>query len=378
VGDFGDKFRKARESKELSLDDVSNVTKISRRMLQAIEEEQFDKLPGGVFNRGFIRAYAKHLGLNSEDAVNDYLACLRQAQVDSHHVWEAPARRDPHEPLPVQPAAPRTFKPVAQPQPPVEVPELPDLQLPRIEDVRAPKKGYLNRASSGIPWLRVGIGVFVLIAALFLWTRHSRDIKAARPTAIPTSAAASELQPSSTPATTTPAQTTQSMTPAPPPVSVVRATPATVTPPTNESAPTTTKTDAPNRAPAPAPATTPDNDPNSVKIEKKGDVTIRSFGATPATVSEESTKKLTLVVRASENSWISVTSDGQPLTQETLIAPAATSFHATRELIVRVGNAAGVSFLWNGEELPPQGAEAEAKTFIFDAQGMHAVTPPQN
>ena len=79
MGEFGDKFRKTREIKELSLDDVYSVTKINRRMLQAIEEEQFDQLPGGVFNRGFIRAYAKHLGLNPEDAVNDYLACLSQA-----------------------------------------------------------------------------------------------------------------------------------------------------------------------------------------------------------------------------------------------------------------------------------------------------------
>ncbi len=84
VGAFGEKFRKAREAKSLSLDDVSNVTKISSRMLQAIEEEHFDQLPGGVFNKGFIRAYAKHLGLNAEDAVTDYLACLRQAQIDSH------------------------------------------------------------------------------------------------------------------------------------------------------------------------------------------------------------------------------------------------------------------------------------------------------
>src|ERR1700751_4564209 len=87
VGEFGDTFRKAREKKELTLDDVSNVTKISARMLQAIEEENFDQLPGGVFNRGFIRAYAKHLGLDSEEAVNDYLACLRQAQVDSLDGW---------------------------------------------------------------------------------------------------------------------------------------------------------------------------------------------------------------------------------------------------------------------------------------------------
>jgi cytoskeletal protein RodZ len=88
VGEFGDKFRKAREKKELSFDDVSNVTKISSRMLQAIEEEHFDQLPGGVFNKGFIRAYAKHLGLNAEDAVTDYLACLRQAQIDAHEVWQ--------------------------------------------------------------------------------------------------------------------------------------------------------------------------------------------------------------------------------------------------------------------------------------------------
>jgi hypothetical protein len=65
------------------------------------------------------------------------------------------------------------------------------------------------------------------------------------------------------------------------------------------------------------------------------------------------------------------------IAQETLIAPAATSFHAARQLVVRVGNAAGVTFLWNGEELPAQGAEAEVKTFIFDAQGMRALVSDQ-
>ena len=54
MGEFGEKFRKARETKELSFDDVSNVIKISPRMLKAIEEENFDQLPGGVFNKGFI------------------------------------------------------------------------------------------------------------------------------------------------------------------------------------------------------------------------------------------------------------------------------------------------------------------------------------
>src|SRR6202044_4153108 len=74
VGEFGDKFRKAREKKDISLDDVSNVTKIGSRMLRAIEEEHFDQLPGGVFNKGFIRAYARCLGMDEDQAVADYLA----------------------------------------------------------------------------------------------------------------------------------------------------------------------------------------------------------------------------------------------------------------------------------------------------------------
>src|ERR1700752_1228432 len=109
MGHFGAKFRQAREKKELTLDQVSNVTKISSRMLKAIEEEHFDQLPGGVFNKGFIRAYAKHLGLNDEEAVNDYLSCRGGEQVDAHEVWEPQA-------LPTPPVA-ANRRPEAKPAP---------------------------------------------------------------------------------------------------------------------------------------------------------------------------------------------------------------------------------------------------------------------
>jgi len=371
VSEFGDKFRKAREKKELSFDDVSNVTKISPRMLQAIEEEHFDQLPGGVFNRGFIRAYAKHLGMNSEDAVNDYLACLRQAQIDSHLGWDAPRQPDPREPVGAKPPVSRPFKPVAQPQPPVQVEELPELQLPRIQDVRPPKKEYLRRPSLEISWLRIVAAACLLIAAFLLWTRHSRSIKAARAT--PASISAPATQAPVTVAAAAPPQAAPSL-PAAPPIAV----PGPVPQATTQPAQPTPRAEAPKTSPTPAntAAREASTDPDAVKVQKKGDVTIRSFGASAAKPAEQSATRLTLVVRASENSWISITSDGQPVTQETLIAPAATSFHATREFVVRVGNAAGVSFLWNGEEIPPQGAEAEAKTLIFDSQGMHAAAPP--
>jgi cytoskeleton protein RodZ len=377
VGEFGDKFRKAREKKELSLDDVSNVTKISTRMLQAIEEEHFDLLPGGVFNKGFIRAYAKHLGLNSEDAVNDYLACLRQAQIDSHDGWDAAERRSPYAPVVTNATPPPPVKPEVKVQAPINVEELRELQLPRAEHIRSAKKEYLGRSWSGISWIRIAAATCLLLAVFFLWTRHSRNSR---------TAGASSGSPASAPSTTAAAAPVQSTQPSSSSAAQMPTASATPTPTATPSAHPSTESEGSSsenpppakRAPAPGSRAETSEDPNAVKVEKKGDVTIRSFGATATKPADKPAATLKLIVRARGNSWISVTSDGQLITQETLIAPAATSFHATRELVVRVGNAAGVSFLWNGEEIPPQGAEAEAKTFTFDAQGMHAAPAPQS
>jgi len=84
---------------------------------------------------------------------------------------------------------------------------------------------------------------------------------------------------------------------------------------------------------------------------------------------------LRLVIRASENSWVLVSADGQQASQENLIAPAHTSVRARQEVVVRVGNAAGVSFLLNGKEIPPQGGESEVKTLVFDSSGLKTALP---
>lgn len=94
MGAFGEKFREERERRGFTLDDVSNVTKIGSRMLQAIEQERFDVLPGGVFNKGFVRAYAKTLGFNPEEAISEYLTALRQAQLDAQNAaWDPPPQK---------------------------------------------------------------------------------------------------------------------------------------------------------------------------------------------------------------------------------------------------------------------------------------------
>lgn len=372
LGEFGDKFRKARESKELSLDDVSNVTKISARMLQAIEDEHFDQLPGGVFNKGFIRAYAKHLGLNSDDAVSDYLACLRQAQIDAHEVWQ------PERPTPVAApvrtfVAPRPNPPVSKPVPvsqsapkpqaPVQVEELPDLQMPRVEDVNKRRPNYPQLPSTGIPWRLVGVSALVLVLAFSLWTRrshapHAASAKSVSPPADSPAPLMANIQPAAAaphaaaPAATKPAQPSTSTAASPQPLKP--------SPPAQAS------------TSASAPAT----NANIVeeKVVRKGDVTMRSFGQQTTTSETKSADSFSLVIRATETCWISVTSDGQLVTQETLIAPANTTVRASHEIVVRVGNAAGVAFLWNGKELSPQGDEAEAKTFVFDHDGMKALS----
>lgn len=57
----------------ITLDEIAEATKIGTRSLRALEEEKFDQLPGGIFNKGFIRAYARYLGLDEDQAVADYM-----------------------------------------------------------------------------------------------------------------------------------------------------------------------------------------------------------------------------------------------------------------------------------------------------------------
>lgn len=72
--DVGAALRDAREQRRLSVDQLSRTTKISVATLRAIEKNEIDKLPGGIFIRGFLRAYAREVGLDVEDTVKRYLA----------------------------------------------------------------------------------------------------------------------------------------------------------------------------------------------------------------------------------------------------------------------------------------------------------------
>ena len=71
-GTFGERLKRERELREVTLDEVSKATRISARFLQALENEDWPKLPGGVFGRGFVRTIARYLGLGEESLLAEY------------------------------------------------------------------------------------------------------------------------------------------------------------------------------------------------------------------------------------------------------------------------------------------------------------------
>jgi cytoskeletal protein RodZ len=72
--DVGAALREARERRGISLEELARTTKISVATLRALERNQVDHLPGGIFLRGFLREYARQVELDPEDTVRRYLA----------------------------------------------------------------------------------------------------------------------------------------------------------------------------------------------------------------------------------------------------------------------------------------------------------------
>lgn len=156
---FGDKLRREREMRGVSLEEIAESTKIGTRSLRALEDEDFEKLPGGIFNRGFVRAYSRFLGLDEEQTVTDFDSAWKEYQAA-----KAPA---------------------------------PELQIP----VDA------NEEKSGPSWLLIGALLLVIAAAAgWLWVKRQKaeNVSSASATASSTPSqpqgnAPSQAVPSSSP-----------------------------------------------------------------------------------------------------------------------------------------------------------------------------------
>jgi cytoskeleton protein RodZ len=87
MGKFGDTLRQEREFRGITLDAITRVTKISNRHLVALEQEHFEVLPGGVFNKSMVREYARVVGLDQEEWVGRYLSAHQSTKDADEDGW---------------------------------------------------------------------------------------------------------------------------------------------------------------------------------------------------------------------------------------------------------------------------------------------------
>jgi len=281
VPSFGARLKQEREKQGVSLEDISLTTKIGTRMLQALEDEHFEQLPGGIFNKGFVRAYARYLGIDEQAAVADYLDAIGEGAV---------------------------AQPLPNPEPEPEV----------------------GDGVARLPWQWLALALLLIALGFAGVNFYSREKEHPQAPSHP-AAATSSPAPAAAASASAPALSEQPS-----------------APDTNPPQPSNTE-NAPAATPPAAPPTTAQTTPPA--------------GA------------FVVVVKAREDSWISIAADGQRIMQDTLFASAEKNVSAQQQVVIRAGNVGALDFFFNGKKLPSQGDYGEVRTLTFDSNGV--VPPPK-
>jgi len=82
---LGEKLRQAREERGISISEVAEQTRISRLYLESIENNDYKPLPGGIFNKGFVKSYAKFIGYDEQEALSDYAKIATANEIVTEH-----------------------------------------------------------------------------------------------------------------------------------------------------------------------------------------------------------------------------------------------------------------------------------------------------
>jgi cytoskeleton protein RodZ len=317
VGSFGDKLKREREMRAITLEEIAEATKIGTRSLRALEEEHFDQLPGGIFNKGFVRAYAKFLGIDEEQAVADYVTA--SSDVGNSTTTQLAALAD------------------------------------QVEQHRAAKEALDGSSGNTGAMLAVIVGVVLLCGLGFggykAWKyKQQQDMN---------SAAANRVK-------QTPSPVTLDAQPAPTAAS------------TDVNTPTTDGTTVPSSAPAgatnpssPVATTTapPTTNPVPAKDVVAKDATKPATSNTTTTAAPEFPIVVTL--KAVKPSWVSATSDGKSVYQQTMSPnDQQLTLHGKEKILLVLGNAAGIEVNFNGKNLGSLGSDGQTRRLTITPQGM--------
>ena len=313
---FGEKLKLEREKRKITLEQISNSTKIGTRMLQALEEDRFNQLPGGIFNKGFVRAYARFVGLDEDQTVADYLEASGDAPPVSTEIapQEDGARENAE-------------------------------NLRRLEA----SDDYPARH---LPWGLFAAVLLVIALALSLWSHRRREQARQSVRPAPT-AAATQLSGEASRG----ASGDESGAGSPSPAS-----PATGSPTAGST-------------PSVQPASASSGKASSIAPKIPQDLAPQNLSAaSPAATPGE----FTVLIQTREESWISITADGKSAPSELLATGSQRTIRGRKEVIVKVGNAGGVDFHFNGKKLDTGGEFGEVKTITLGPAGIipNAPAPP--
>ena len=153
---LGEELRHRREQRGISLAEISEATRIGTRFLKAIETDNFSILPGGIFTRSFIRAYAKHVGMNEDDAIGLYLQQSAGGGADhQEHSAESMVAPSPSEQQSIRATAPKLVPPKTAP--------------PADRSRRAEPVTYRQSPSrTSWPTIVIGAGIVAFIAIIVI------------------------------------------------------------------------------------------------------------------------------------------------------------------------------------------------------------------
>ncbi len=329
VGSFGERLRREREMRNITLEEIAAATRIGTRSLQALEKEEFKKLPGGIFNKGFVRAYAKFLGINEEQAVSDYLAASGEA--------EKPVDLDATQLL----AQHKDFEAKSKAA---------DKRVRELQSIQ-------SDSSSGFPWLAL-LGLIILLLVYwggrvgYINYKAHRDEQAQQEAQRKAQADAAAAQAAA--AQQVAAQAAAAMAAQPQSNPIVSPDDASA-PPSSAPASTIPK---PESKQQPKPATTQNLSP-------VGEAKAPDRSATSALQAGN----FVVSISAREKTWVSITADGKHVISLELSPSSRKTVEAHNRVTLIIGNAGGTDVAFNGKPLAPLGGAQQVRTVTINADG---------
>jgi cytoskeleton protein RodZ len=312
---IGETLRRERLKRRLDLDGVSRELKISPRLLEAIEDERFDRLPGGVFAKSFVRQYARMLGLDEEEIVGELQRMLEPFSPDLE--LEQPATRDTPAPL------------------------------PQAETYEMMGDIYTGR-SSPLRSLVMVILVITACSAVYAWWLRGGHF---------------------------PWRLVSAREDTPAPVETVRAPIAPVAP--VAEAPPQPQASPETAAEAPKEDATSGDTPADI-IRETPEAAVPS-PPPPATPNAEAGVRVEITAQEQQRVWFSARADGKFLYAITLEPNESRTVDATKTVLLKLGNAGGANFSLNGKPVGPVGPKGQIRSVQFTSGGFQIVVPdPSN